>query len=258
MRLSWPTISPPYRSFHAQTRSMNASRPRSSPFDPLLAELTFHHDLGGDARVVHPRHPERLEPSHPRPTDQDVLQGPSERMADVQATRDVRGRDHDAVGSDGSSGDVRMEVAPLDPRLRPPGSTAVASYRVGISCRGRSCVRVYRPVLAPARKPSTRVSILRRTGDTTARGTMARRAARQAPTVAIFRGLDDKEIHRIAEVGKESASMPARWSPSKTAARRVPLIMDGQVSVDVDGHERAGSVRQVLRGVSLRTSARRP
>ena len=38
-------------------------------------------------------------------------------------------------------------------------------------------------------------------------------------TVAIFRGLDEKELQRIVAVGKEVHSTPGRWSPSRTAAR---------------------------------------
>ena len=60
MRLSWPMISPPYCSFHSQTRSTNASRPRSRRSIPSFAQLALDHDLGGDAGVVHPGHPERL------------------------------------------------------------------------------------------------------------------------------------------------------------------------------------------------------
>jgi CRP/FNR family cyclic AMP-dependent transcriptional regulator len=58
--------------------------------------------------------------------------------------------------------------------------------------------------------------------------------------VAIFRGLDEKELHRIAEVGKE-----VRFAAGKVIARQdeggagFHLIMEGRVSVDVDGHERA-------------------
>ena len=41
---------------------------------------------------------------------------------------------------------------------------------------------------------------------------------RRLRTVAIFRGLDEKELHRIVEVGKEVHFEPARWWPSRTAA----------------------------------------
>ena len=59
-------------------------------------------------------------------------------------------------------------------------------------------------------------------------------------SVAIFGGLDDKELHRIAEVGKQ-----VHFDAGKVVAQQdggaagFHLIMDGEVSVDVDGHERA-------------------
>jgi CRP/FNR family cyclic AMP-dependent transcriptional regulator len=58
--------------------------------------------------------------------------------------------------------------------------------------------------------------------------------------VAIFRGLDEKELHRIVEVGKE-----VRFDPGKVVAEQdggaagFHLILDGEVSVDVSGTERA-------------------
>jgi CRP/FNR family cyclic AMP-dependent transcriptional regulator len=58
--------------------------------------------------------------------------------------------------------------------------------------------------------------------------------------VAIFRGLDEKELHRIVSAGKE-----VRFQPGTVVAQQdggaagLHVIMDGEVSVDVDGHERA-------------------
>ena len=58
--------------------------------------------------------------------------------------------------------------------------------------------------------------------------------------VAIFRGLDEKELHRIAAVGKQ-----VHFDAGKVVAHQdegaagFHLLMDGEVSVDVDGHERA-------------------
>jgi CRP-like cAMP-binding protein len=58
--------------------------------------------------------------------------------------------------------------------------------------------------------------------------------------VAIFRGLDEKELHRIVEVGKE-----VRFEQGKVVAEQdggaagFHLILDGEVSVDVSGRERA-------------------
>jgi CRP/FNR family cyclic AMP-dependent transcriptional regulator len=59
-------------------------------------------------------------------------------------------------------------------------------------------------------------------------------------TVAIFRGLNEKELHRIVEVGKlvdfETGKVVAQ---QEGGAAGFHLIMDGQVSVDIDGRERA-------------------
>jgi CRP/FNR family transcriptional regulator, cyclic AMP receptor protein len=58
--------------------------------------------------------------------------------------------------------------------------------------------------------------------------------------VAIFRGLDEKELHRIVEVGKE-----VHFEQGKVVAEQdggaagFHLILDGEVSVDVSGRERA-------------------
>ena len=77
------------------------------PFDERLAahfgargfaiggHFAFGHQLGGDARVVGARLPKRVEPLHPLPADQDVLQRVVEGMANVQRPRHVRRRDHD-------------------------------------------------------------------------------------------------------------------------------------------------------------------
>ena len=53
--------------------------------------------LGGDGGVVGARQPERLIALHPSKADQDVLQRLVQRVAHVQLTGDVRGRDHDGV-----------------------------------------------------------------------------------------------------------------------------------------------------------------
>ena len=59
-------------------------------------------------------------------------------------------------------------------------------------------------------------------------------------TVAIFRGLDTKELHRIVEVGKEVHFEPgAVVAQQDGGAAGFHLIMDGEVSVVVSGHERA-------------------
>ena len=58
--------------------------------------------------------------------------------------------------------------------------------------------------------------------------------------VAIFRALDQKELERIARAGKE-----VHFEPGKVVAEQdggaagFHLILDGEVSVDVSGRERA-------------------
>ena len=59
-------------------------------------------------------------------------------------------------------------------------------------------------------------------------------------TVAIFRGLDEKELTRIVAVGKQvTFDAGTVVAQQDQGAAGFHLIMDGQVSVDVDGHERA-------------------
>jgi CRP/FNR family cyclic AMP-dependent transcriptional regulator len=59
-------------------------------------------------------------------------------------------------------------------------------------------------------------------------------------TVAIFRGLEERELQRIVRAGKQ-----VRFDPGTAIALQdqgaagFHLILDGRVTVDVDGHERA-------------------
>jgi CRP-like cAMP-binding protein len=58
--------------------------------------------------------------------------------------------------------------------------------------------------------------------------------------VPIFHGLDEKELHRIAEVGKEVTFKPgAVVAEQDGGAAGFHLILEGEVSVDVNGVERA-------------------
>src|SRR5690606_20090411 len=61
-----------------------------------LAEIPLHDHLRGDAGVIGPRQPERVESAHPLPAREHVLQGHEDRVAHVQLTGDVRRRDDDA------------------------------------------------------------------------------------------------------------------------------------------------------------------
>ena len=118
---SWPRMRASYSSFQAQIRSTSASRPRSwrvffsSVKQPLLDDR-----LGGDPGVVGAGHPEGVEPLHPPPADQDVLDRVVQRMAQVQRPGDVRRRDDDGVGRLPARR-VGVEVAPPDPERRTSG-----------------------------------------------------------------------------------------------------------------------------------------
>jgi CRP-like cAMP-binding protein len=58
--------------------------------------------------------------------------------------------------------------------------------------------------------------------------------------VQIFRGLDEQELRRIAAVGKEVRFDTGKVVTQQDAgAAGFHLVIDGEVSVDVDGHERA-------------------
>ena len=62
----------------------------------------------------------------------------------------------------------------------------------------------------------------------------------QLRTVAIFRGLDEKELQRIVAVGKLVNFDAGKVVDQQDGgAAGFHLIMVGEVSVDVDGHERA-------------------
>lgn len=58
--------------------------------------------------------------------------------------------------------------------------------------------------------------------------------------VPIFRGLEDKELHRIAAAGKQVHFDTGKVvAQEDSGAAGIHLVMDGEVSVDVGGHERA-------------------
>ena len=66
--------------------------------DAFLLEVAHHDHLGGDAGVIGAGLPQRIVALHAAPADQHVLQRVVERVAHMQAARDVGRRDDDAVG----------------------------------------------------------------------------------------------------------------------------------------------------------------
>ena len=161
MRFSWPMISPPYCSFHRQTRSTNASGRARGDRSSFWSSRSTTTCVAIPAWSI----PGTQSAAGPRiRADQDVLDRATERVTDVEPARHVRRRDHDAVGARGIVRDLGVEVTALDPRLRPSRldrGRVVAG--VGISGRGSDMRRVYRPTSA---RPLARGrSILRASGD---------------------------------------------------------------------------------------------
>ena len=62
-----------------------------------IQELPFDDHLGGNARMVGARLPERVAAVHPVVTGERVHDGVLERMPHVQSARHVRWRNHDAI-----------------------------------------------------------------------------------------------------------------------------------------------------------------
>ena len=67
--------------------------------DLPLHELTFHHHLGGDARMVHARLPQHVPAAHALEAAQDVLDRVVQRVAHMKRAGDVRRRNDDRVGN---------------------------------------------------------------------------------------------------------------------------------------------------------------
>ena len=84
----------------------------------LPGQFPLDHGLRGDARVVRARQPERLEPLHPAPPDQDVLDGHVEGVPEMQGPGHVRRRDHDAEWLPLRI-DLGVKIAPLHPPFVP-------------------------------------------------------------------------------------------------------------------------------------------
>ena len=94
-RLSWSMMVPPDCLFHSQTFRKRVAAHFAPRRLPVVGQFALDHHLGGDAGVVLSRLPERVEPAHPVPADQDVLQRVVEGVAHMQRAGDVGRRDHD-------------------------------------------------------------------------------------------------------------------------------------------------------------------
>ncbi len=102
----------------------------------LLEELLLHHVLGGYAGVIYPGQPEGGVALHAMPADEQVLDGGSEGMAQVQLARNVRGRHDDGEGMLGGIG-VSGEVVSLQPEavqtvLHLAGVVSLGHLRPGV------------------------------------------------------------------------------------------------------------------------------
>ncbi len=93
----------------------------------LGVELPLDHQLRGDAGVVGPGLPERIEAPHPVIADEGVHDRVLERMPHVQRPRDVRRRDDDGVGRAAAA---RPKVSGLFPEL--VGARFDVARRIGL------------------------------------------------------------------------------------------------------------------------------
>ena len=90
------------------------------PVLPFACQVFFHHVLGGDARMVGPRHPEHIVAPGPPVPAEHILEHVVECMTHVEDARDVGRRDDDGVGFAGPVG-VRGEGLVGLPFLGPAG-----------------------------------------------------------------------------------------------------------------------------------------
>ena len=95
MRRSWVRIWSPNCSRHSQMRSDHLLAPELARVDALGVELLLDHGLRGDAGVVGPGHPQRVEAVHALVAHQHVLDRVVQRVAHVQPAGDVGRRDDD-------------------------------------------------------------------------------------------------------------------------------------------------------------------
>ena len=84
---------------------------------PLADGVTLDDHLRGDAGMIGAGLPQRVPPLHAPPADQRVLDGEGQRMADMQAARDVGRRDHDGEGRRAAAGIGAEGAARLPPLI---------------------------------------------------------------------------------------------------------------------------------------------
>ncbi len=101
------------------------------PIRPLAREHSLDDELRGDARVVRPRLPQRVEPAHSMPAHERVFQRAALRMAHMQRPRDVRGgHRHDVDGARVRGRFAGGEDAVLLPERVPAGLDAQRVIRL--------------------------------------------------------------------------------------------------------------------------------
>ena len=86
----------------------------------LFGKAAFDHHLCGDACVICAGLPERVEPAHPVPAHQNVLQCVVESVPHMQHARNVGGRDHDGIGCR-----TRARIC--------PGGKAALGFPIGVN-----------------------------------------------------------------------------------------------------------------------------
>jgi hypothetical protein len=99
----------------------------------LAGELALHHELGGNSGVVGARQPERRQPAHALPADDDVDLGVLQHVAHVEVTGDIGRRQGDGEGllSGAGSRGFYMEQLLADPVLGPARFDGTRFVRLG-------------------------------------------------------------------------------------------------------------------------------
>ena len=77
----------------------------------FFLKFSFDNRLRGDACVIGPRHPQRVESLHAFEADDNILQGVIERVPQVERTGDIRRRNDDGEGAFGIFLPLRIGIA---------------------------------------------------------------------------------------------------------------------------------------------------